>query len=105
VRVGDTVEHEYQRFRGRDDLLHSGIRIGFDAGRYTLVNSAPGKLLYPLPGCAIHGYAARGGGPPDLLVPHRGDDLEDLSSSALESLDHGPDAVDGFCFQSGAEIG
>jgi energy-coupling factor transporter ATP-binding protein EcfA2 len=75
LRVGDTVEHEYQRFRGRDDLLHSGIRIGFDAGRYALVNPAPGKLFYPLPGCACYFYAACAGGPRDLLVAHRVDDL------------------------------
>ena len=68
-------------------------------GRYALVNSASGKLLYPLPGSAFYFYAARTGGPRNLLVPHSVDDLEDLSTPALESLDHGPYAVDGLLFQ------
>jgi hypothetical protein len=71
-------------------------------GRYALVNSAPGKLLYPLAGGARYVYAARPGGVRDLLVTHRVDDLEDLSSSAPESLDHGPYAVDGLLFQLAA---
>ena len=99
ARVGDAVEEEYQRLRGGEDLLQSGIRIRSDAGRYALVNSAPGKLLDPLPGCALHFYAARAGGLRDLLVSHRVDDLEDLSTPAPQSLDHGPYAVDGLLFQ------